>query len=415
MIWWVAAVALTYFYPWAGVPFLILVALGTIGVWLAQKQGIEPNAAFLKPPDDPSAQPAPKRATARPASTITAYDLARAYESGNIIMAATHYPLTIEGASRDVVARIDTLLSPPSPIRPREWKAEIALLYSRHNFHCKEVESFLSDLRSQFEREKAAALSKVDMSKFNDKERASAIAEAEDDAIERLQSSLCLRWEDLGVLMRDRPADMGVDDQIAAAVDGDAELLDTYMWLLAGNGVIQVQDSGLRARLNALQARGLVRNGRDIPLERLTDRVSLAILNEAVADVAPKRFTKKADAIAFLMQQPDAQSRIRDMLPWRDLYEVIPPSGVDTQAAVAAYRYAIEYASLIVTTAVTTRRAMETKAEAEEDGHKIQVLVDDTECKICRPHDGKTVTVRSLHRLPPHHVGCTCMCEVDYG
>lgn len=415
MIWWFAAIALTYFYPWVGVPFLILVALSTIGVWLAQKQGIEPNAAFLKPPDDPSAQPASKRAKARPASTITAYDLARAYESGNIVMAATHYPLTIEGVSRDVVARIDTLLSPPGPIRPREWKAEIALLYSRHNFRCKEVESFLSDLRSQFEREKAAALSKVDMSKLNDKERASATAEAEEDAIGRLHSSLCLRWEDLGVLMRDRPADMRVDDQIASAVDGDAELLDTYMWLLAGNGVIQVQDSGLRARLNALQARGLVRNGRDIPLERLTDRVSLAALNEAVADVAPKKFTKKADAIAFLMQQPDAQNRIRDMLPWRDLYEVIPPSGVDTQAAVAAYRYAIEYASLIVTTAVTTRRAMETKAEAEEDGHKIQVLVDDTECKICRPHDGKTVTARSLHSLPPHHVGCTCMCEVDYG
>lgn len=412
MAWWGISILLAFFVPVVGIPMLVLVALVTWALKSAQHQ-VTGNPGTPPAETEPSARMARSAMQPSSAANRTAYDLFMAHTAGNTVLAHTHFPLTIEGAGRDVVARIDSLLSAPGKINPRECRAEIAMLFSRHNFTCKEVEDFLASIRKEYEKKVADALSNVDMSKLNDKERASAIAEAENDAIDSLKASLCLKWEDIGVLMRDRPADMKVDDNSAGIVGGNAQLLSKYMWLLDGGRVIQVQDSGLRAQLATLEDLGLVRSGRAIPLDRLADRVSLAGLRESVADIAPKKFTRKADVIEFLMQQPDAKERMENLLPWRDLYEAIPPAGVDVSAAVQAYRYADQYASLIVTTAITTRRAMEAVKEANEDSGKVRVTAS-SDCKICRAHDDKLVTSRSPQRLPPHHVGCTCYSDAEF-
>ena len=112
---------LAFFVPVVGIPMLVLVALVTWALKSAQHQ-VTGNPGTPPAETEPSARMARSAMQPSSAANRTAYDLFMAHTAGNTVLAHTHFPLTIEGAGRDVVARIDSLLSAPGKINPRECR-----------------------------------------------------------------------------------------------------------------------------------------------------------------------------------------------------------------------------------------------------------------------------------------------------
>lgn len=334
-------------------------------------------------------------------------DLPAPVAQGNILNPGTHFPLTIEGVSNSEVAEMERLLADKSVYIP-ETKIRLAGLFAQKNFRCVQVDAFLAECRKRYESAKTDALAKItDFDRLNELEKADAIEEAEKEAIGQI--GLCTPWQDMDVLMADRPANIEVDDALAKRFGNEYNLYAYYLFNL-GRQIIHIENPEGRKNLEQLEAMGLAVPGREINPAHILEYLKVKDIQSLIADVPPKKFKRKADIVNFASTLPDIHERLNKIVSWRNMYELRSPEGVDMKAVATAFRYAHEYCGLIITTSITTRQALSDIASAKEyDENKISISGEEN-CTICRQYMDKEMSISAKKGLPPHHVGCNCNC-----
>jgi hypothetical protein len=324
---------------------------------------------------------------------------------GNILNPGTHFPLAIEGLTNSDVAEMDRLLADKS-FSITETKIKLATLFAQRNFRCAEVDAFLTECRKHYERAKADALAQITgFDQLNELEKADAIEESEKGAIGQI--GLCTPWQDMDVLMADRPDNIEMDDELAARFGNEYNLYAYYLSNLSKQ-IIRIEDTEERKNLEQLEAMGLAVPGRKINPVHILEYLRVKDIQPLIADVAPKKFTRKADAVNFAANLPDIQERLDKVVSWRNMYELRSPEEINMKAVAAAFRYAHEYCGLIISTYITTQQALRSIAAAKEYGENKITIDGEEQCNICRQYMDTEVSTRAKKALPPHHVGCSC-------
>lgn len=327
---------------------------------------------------------------------------AKRIKNGVVFNPSSALPISLNGVSLDdvspIVDAVNSFEYPPS------IKERLALLIAQRNAESPEMEAFLARIRKPYMDALDKELAKEPgYEEWPEADRADFIEEAREEALEQLE--LCVQWDDIGILMHERPADAEADDEVTRLFGSDHELFRDYIRLAGSKRLYRCRDRDDRKRMEKLMEMGLAVSASDLPPERLLQELKMKELQEVLGEDAPKKFTRKAEAVAFAAGMPGIIDRLAEKVPIRSLYAVKEVPGIED--AVAATRYAREYAGLIVTTLITESRA----ARAQEDGRKW--TVEGEPCFLCKSHQGKTIMAKAKTARPPHHVGCTCELDLD--
>lgn len=311
-------------------------------------------------------------------------------------------PVTISGVTKqDVQPIAEGVRSYEHPLKLKE---RLGLIIAQKNAESPEVEHFLNEVHERYDRVLKDELSrepgyedwpKADKEDFE--------AEAREAAAE--QVPLCSPFEDISVLMNERPEDVTSDDAITRKFEDDIEALRLYLRLCGRKKPLEAADREERQILERLVDSDLAIRGKDLPVEVLLEQLRMKDIQRILGDKAPKKFTRKANAIEFAAKTENIEDLVAEEIPLRSTYQASKPPG-DIHAAAQAFRFATEYAGLIVTTLIT-----ESQAQRNYEGGK-QFEVDGEDCMYCKRFSDKEFTKRAKQSFPPHHVGCACYLSI---
>lgn len=318
------------------------------------------------------------------------------------------FPVTIQGVTKEQIQPIVDALE--NREYPPGIKMRLGALLARTNARSQEVDSFLAQVRRKF----APALKELmeehgDQTDMSPADRADLRQEIIEEAVDSLD--ICTFWEDLEILLTQKPISETADDALLNIFGDRYDLLETYLRVSRKrSNTIKAESKEDRKAMRELCDLGLARDGHDLPPEELLETLRMKDIQEMVNDVAPKKFGRKAHAIEFASNLEDIMERIGKTLPLRSTFRL--EERKDLEAARAAIRYNTEYAGLIVTTYITESQAGDM---FDRDSSDFDLATEKHEdCDFCDQYDGKSPKSKTSKAAPPHHVGCTCRLTLNF-
>lgn len=314
-------------------------------------------------------------------------------------------PLTILGAEWAVATQLKTWLD--DEIRFVHREIEIAFLIARHNLRCREIDQFVEANRAAFE---AFVAQRVTTSEewgtASARDREDLRREFEQDALENLPLSAPAH---LGTecLLRNQSHDATVDDALLPAFGGDAETYRFFMSRLSSTAVTRVPaDDHWRKDWDGLAKRGLARRGQAIPMADILDSLRMKDINELFRDRLPKPLSRKAKAVEFALSQPDVAERVAASVGTRELFQLVPPPGVDVAGLRTAFEHATATSRLLIDTYRSGGDTLRERLDSERPT-AWEIEHPDSPIPACAQKRCKRSTARPS-RLPPFHAGCQC-------
>lgn len=350
------------------------------------------------------------RPVAAPAVVSGETVAAQSIPGGVVLNPAGRLPITLNGLTLAQFTPVALALNNRTYIP--EVKAQLALLLAAYNATSPEIDRFIGEVARKYQVQRKELLAQqVGYETWTAADQEDLMEEVAEEAVSNL--GLCIEWDDIGVLLNEKPEDMTADDAITARFIDDPGLMQNYLGMVSSGKVRQPYDADDRKRLEKLVAMGLAVNGAALPLEKVLGAMLLKDIKALIEDVAPKKFTRKADAITFAMSLPDLVERIGKVLPLRASYYCPMPEDGNTEAAIQAMSYAGEYAGLIVSTLITEARTRRALQEPEVKKWRVENSNVET-CPYCVAHVDKVITARAKVALPPHHFGCSCGLDPEF-
>lgn len=325
------------------------------------------------------------------------------------------FPLTLMGADESVARQIKHLAS-----KDDHWShkvPEFALLVAQHNLRFKEVDDFIAEQKPKFD---AAVAQKIkdapEWSNASEKDRHDMQAEYQEVALEGL--GLSIGDAELKALFLSQPSDFTSDDEILSSFGGDSALYSFYLTQLGRtNSVATVKaDDWSRKSWEQLVERGRARRGKDIPIAMLLEGLRLKDLNELLAGTIEKPLGRKAKALEAAEALPDLQARLSERISFREMFQILPPVGLDIDELRSSFGHARVVATAVLQTYYTAAKTQGTVASRNEDrefykGWEVTTWIDPM--PVCAQAYCKKYQ-RLPSKLPPFHLGCNCRLERTY-
>lgn len=332
-------------------------------------------------------------------------------ETGTQLGSNLPLPLTLTNIDTLEARHIAEALESYDTFTLRGW---LATLIARKNVRCVEIDAWAASAKRRFESTVAKAIeASPDWAAAAAPDREDLLAEFQATAAENLP----VRPADVEVtigLLTEEPSDLTVDDELLSRFSNRSDLYPVLLGALSYGNKVQVVPVGAYNRKNheELASMGYLRRGTDIPLDDVLATLTLKVMNELAGNDAPKKLTRKAPAIEFLKTLPDLSDRLAKVVAFRELFQVAPIPGVDTDAIEASYHHSGLVAQVIVDTlksGLSMARTLSKTEGYESEGYKIEnwALYAEDCCPECKKLDGKTWK-RLPQKLPPFHVGCNC-------
>ena len=318
-------------------------------------------------------------------------------------------PLTLYNANRELARKLKELLG-----TAEYWSQkipDIALLIAQHNLRSKEVDTFIAEHKAKFTAEIERLISSSDeWAEASEKDRQDLRAEFENKAIESLGVSV--GRADLAGLLEGEPANFTEDDELVRRFGSDSSLYPFYLSAIGRTAqvfTVKAEDYN-RKHWEQLVEKGFARRGKDIPTQLLLEGLRLKDINELLAGTIEKPIGRKAKAIEAALNLPDLGSRLSGMISYREMFQVLPPSGLDTEELGRSFAYATALATIVQQTYYTGVRTLAAIAERKResglnDAWEITNWADPIPpcaAPFCKKYD------RLPTKRPPFHVGCDC-------
>jgi hypothetical protein len=323
-------------------------------------------------------------------------------------------PMTIYNADRELALTIKLIIG-----KARYWTQkipEIALLIAQHNLRFKEVDAFVAHYKPKYEAELARLIaSSREWEEASDKDREDLRAEFEESALKSLGVSV--GQADLSCILKGEPTDFREDDDLVRRFRGNSNLYSFYLSLLGNSQVMVVKaDDYWRKSWEELVENGFARRGKDIPTHLVLDSLRLKDLNELLAGAVEKPLGRKAKAIEVALSLPDLSSRMSSYISYREMFQAVPPTGIDITALINSFTYATALASVAQQTYYTGIKTLEAIEESKRspgiyDAWEVTNWEDPTPpcaVTVCRKYN------RLPSKLPPFHIGCACQLECAF-
>ena len=342
-------------------------------------------------------------------------DITSAGEGAWVLNPKSPLPLTVLGTDRGTAGRLKELLG-----TAEYWSQkvpEVALLIAQHNLRFKELDAFVAQHKRRFDADVQQRIaSSTEWASASEKDKEDLLAEFEEAAEEAL--GIHVGRADLGLLLRGQPADFADDDELLTLFNGDAALYSFYLSQLGrANPVVNVkaEDYG-RKSWEQLVEKGMAQRGKDIPAQLLLDGLKLKELNEILADVVGKPLGRKAKAVEVAMALPDLQERLSKRIAFREMFQAVPPAGLDVAGLVQSFAYANAVAVVVQQTYFSAVQTLEAMEERKRDSGiynawEIRNWEDPLPAcaaAVCKKYD------RLPAKRPPFHVGCTCRLQCAF-
>ncbi len=339
-------------------------------------------------------------------------DLTDAGPNAWVLNPKSPLPLTLYNANREVAAALKELLG-----SAEYWSQKVpdtALLIAQHNLRFKEVDAFVAEHKTKYKAEIARLISSSgEWAEASEKDRQDLRAEFDKKAIESL--GISVGRADLACLLEGEPANFTEDDELVRKFDNDSNLYAFYLSSLGRTAqvfTVKTDDYG-RKNWEQLVEKRLALRGKDIPTQLLLEGLRLKDINELLADTIEKPLGRKAKAIEVALKLPDLSSRLSERISYREMFQVLPPHGIDIQELGRSFAYATALATVVQQTYYTGVRTLATIAERKRESGFYDAWeitnwnnpVPHCATAFCRKYD------RLPNKRPPFHVGCDCQLE----
>ena len=325
-----------------------------------------------------------------------------ASDNGIVVKLSSDVTFTLAGPPA-AAHEVETYLRSTGHLHYPERALKLALLMSRLNVGCPEIEAWRARLIASVERQARSAASvrqsAPDLEDSDPDLYREIFEEARDEAFAELEEKPS-SWRSLDELATPRPHKLSDDDAFLDYVGHDIEVLRAFdqTWVRAG-AATRLHDRGFVEWTKLVDA-GLALRGADIPSEALVKVFKLSELNEAIRP--PKPIRRKAEAEAQLTKQAIAN------LPniGRVFYlKSMPP---EVEAAEEAFGWSLTHAKLLLDTVRTFESVAKTLESAEGEG---EYWIHGECCKASINAGGREPSRRLPARLPPFHISCEARLE----
>lgn len=324
-------------------------------------------------------------------------------------------PLTVANADQPIAEALKALLS-----KPEYWAnkvPEIALLVAKYNLRFLEIEAFATQYKLRFDEDIAKQIAQSrEWPDASDKDKEDLRAEFEEKALESIDISL--GRIDVKCLLEGQPPSFTEDDALLNQFGEDLNLYSFYLSLLGRRGQVSMvkADDYYRKSWDKLAEKGFAKRGKDIPMADLLEGLRLKDINEILEGAIEKPLGRKAKAIEAALALPDVSSRVSARISFREMFQVIPPMGLDVDQLQRSFAYANAVATVAQQTYYTAVRTLEALDERKRDPefYNAWEITHFTEpmpacaVAVCKRYD------RLPAKRPPFHVGCSCNLECTF-
>jgi hypothetical protein len=336
-------------------------------------------------------------------------DLVEAGPNAWMLNPKSPLPLTLYNTNRELARQLKEFLG-----TAEYWTQkipEIALLIAQHNLRFKEVDTFIADHKVRYMAEIERLISSsAEWAEASEKDRQDLRAEFESKAIESLAVSV--GRADLACLLEGEPANFTEDDELVRKFGTDSSLYPFYLSALGRTAqvvTVKAEDYN-RKHWEQLVEKGFARRGKDIPTQLLLEGLRLKEINELLAGTIEKPIGRKAKAIEAALKLPDLGSRLSERISYREMFQVLPPAGVDTEELGRLFAYATALATIVQQTYYTGVRTLGAIAERKRESGIFDAWeitnwgdpIPPCATPFCKKYD------RLPTKRPPFHVGCDC-------
>lgn len=321
-------------------------------------------------------------------------------------------PITLYSANRELAKKLKELLG-----TAEYWSQkipDIALLIAQHNLRFKEVDTFIAEHKAKYTTVIERLISSsAEWAEASEKDRQDLHAEFENTAIESLDVSV--GRADLSCLLEGEPENFTEDDELVRRFGSDSNLYAFYLSVFDRTAqVFNVKaEDYKRKQWEQLVEKGFARRGKDIPTQLVLEGLRLKDINELLAGVIEKPIARKAKAIEAVLNLPDLGSRLSEKIAYREMFQALPPSGVDTEELGRSFAYASALATIVQQTYYSGIQTLAAIAERKResglyDAWEITNFDDPIpRCAVpfCKKYN------RLPTKRPPFHVGCNCQLD----
>lgn len=391
---------------------ILLVVVAVVWFWIKAKNNRAGISSRSQPPEIRLTVTTSNNSSFSRSSNNESPDVGDLVEGGPntwVLNPKSPLPLTLYNANRELTRQLKEFLG-----TAEYWSQktpEIALLIAQHNLRFKEVDTFIADHKVKYLAEVERLISSsAEWAEASEKDRQDLLAEFENKAIESLAVSV--GRADLACLLEGEPANFTEDDELVRKFGADSSLYPFYLSALSRTAqvvTVKAEDYS-RKHWEQLVEKGFARRGKDIPIQLLLEGLRLKDINELLAGTIEKPIGRKAKAIEVALKLSDLGSRLSEGISYREMFQVLPPAGIDTEELGRSFAYATALATIVQQTYYTGVRTLEAIAERKResgiyDAWEITNWSDPIpRCAtaFCKKYD------RLPPKRPPFHVGCDC-------
>lgn len=321
------------------------------------------------------------------------------------------FPLTLYGLDRDDAAKLVSAMEQGQDYEISEWCNH---LVAQKNVRCKELDEWLADAKPRIKKlvdQRIQASS--EWAPATDLDKEDLLADFQYDAVNELPVRPGF-GDSASTLLFEEPQDLTVDDALLERFKDNPKTYTSLLYAISAGAKVQVSPAGdyRRKTYDELVEKGFMRRGQEIPLEDVLAGMTMKQMQEIAGADAPKKFTRKAPAIEFMMNLPDLRQRLEKTISFRELFQLKPIEGIDLDELAKAHAYSAEVSRVILRTlraALNTQRLVESSKDWTVDGWELN---SEECCPDCRKLHGKKWK-RLPQKLPPFHIGCEASIEMQ--
>lgn len=391
---------------------ILLVVVAVIWFWIKAKNDRARIASSSQPPEIRFTVTTSNNSSFSRSSNNEPPDVGDLIEEDSstwVLNPKSPLPLTLYNADRKLAGQLKELLG-----TAEYWSQkipEVALLIAQHNLRFKEVDTFIAVHKVKYlAKIEHLISSSTEWAEASEKDREDLRAEFESKAIESLAVSV--GRADIACLLEGEPENFTEDDELVRKFGTDSSLYPFYLSALGRTAqvvIVKAEDYN-RKRWEQLVEKGFARRGKDIPIRLLLEGLRLKDINELLAGAIEKPIGRKAKAIETALKLPELESRLAERISYREIFQVLPPAGIDTEELGRSFAYATALATIVQQTYYTGVRTLEAIAERKRESGiynawEITNWGDPTPpcaTAFCKKYD------RLPTKRPPFHVGCDC-------
>lgn len=339
-----------------------------------------------------------------------------------VLNADTALPLTFPNFNKNFINEFIDILS--NSLSQGTWavKDKIHEFVAKNNIECKEIEDYIKKFKPIHEAKvKTRIEQNFEFDSYSEPDKDDFMDEVNEGALEDLDY---LPDDSVLTLFYSKPKDITVEDELIKTFGYEA--FGLYMEQYFSMGKIREIDSNHyhRKHYEQLAELGLANRGKEIPIQLIIESFTMKRMNELLSSRIQKKFTRKAQAIEYMMMQDDVWELISKDVSFRSLFMIkeLPDefADIDFEDVLNSWNYSKVYSYIILYSFQNAFRAQQQKENYQEylkNTNSIKgwsIYCQNSNCKHYKEKfEGKVFKVNNYPTVPAH-LGCQCSVSSVY-